>query len=1005
MNIFTYWLSLVVLTSGAWGAVPSAKLDIRRPGAAQPEEPVAQTVVAWANNRVGPGFGAASVPVGLSGVVDIAAGGALNMALKQDGSVVAWGYDYDGRTNVPAGLSDVVAIAVGDSHSVALKQDGSVVAWGRNYDGQTNVPAGLTGVVAIAAGGTHTVALRQDGSVFAWGSNYYGQTHVRAGLSGVVAVAAGNEHTVALKQDGSVVAWGRNSSGQISVPAGLRGVMAIVAGYEHTVALKRDGSVAAWGRNAYGQTRVPAGLTGVVAIAAGGAHTVALKQDGSVVGWGFDYSGQSSVPAGLRGVVSIKAGYGHTVALVGRPVVEMGSVNAGQTAESSFVLASVGGLDVMGLSAEIVGLQSDQFSIVSSPLPPALPTGATASLTVRFTPKGTGLRSALLRIHSNDPSFQPYLVRLTATAMASEIAVLDAAGRAVEAAQGKQIVAWGDNEYGQTSVPAGLTGGVAIAAGGAHTVALKQDGSIVAGGHNFYGQSNVPAGLSGVVAIAAGGVHSLVLKQDGSVIGWGANDSGQISVPTGLGSLMAISAGGSHTVAVKQNGSVVAWGYNGDGETSVPAGLSGVVAISAGGGHTVALKQDGSVVAWGNNSDGQATVAGLSGVVAIAAGGYHTVALKQDGNVVAWGDNLSGQSSVPAGLSGVVAIAAGGSHTVALKQDGSVVAWGYNRYGQSTVPAGLSGVVAIAAGGRHTVALVEMPSDFASYQLGRTRDHKLLVANNGNLPLALSASIEGPDSDQFSLPNPLLKALTPFQTGALTVRFSPTRLGDAHATLKITSSDPETPVYTLDLTGTGTFSLAATKSGITNSALTYGPPATDSATGLILQKLTFVNPTGVRLNGLRLIISNLAAGVTVRSGSVGEVAGTVEVIYGKSIAAGETVTLTLSYADPKRRASLQPSIRAESLAELEPRSEPVAGTLVSLLGVRDTANGPFLEWSAKRGAVDVVEYSDDAGKTWFSAVHRLTTSGTRMVWVDRGQPETYTRPANKAARQYRVKRL
>jgi len=41
----------------------------------------------------------------------------------------------------------------------ALKSNGTLVAWGYNYSGQTNVPAGLSGVKAIAAGGFHTLAL------------------------------------------------------------------------------------------------------------------------------------------------------------------------------------------------------------------------------------------------------------------------------------------------------------------------------------------------------------------------------------------------------------------------------------------------------------------------------------------------------------------------------------------------------------------------------------------------------------------------------------------------------------------------------------------------------------------------------------------------------------------------------------------------------------------------------------------------------------------------------
>jgi hypothetical protein len=56
-------------------------------------------------------------------------------------------------------LSDVTAIAAGGSHSLALKGDGTVVAWGDNFSGQSTVPAGLSDVTAIAAGGAHNLAL------------------------------------------------------------------------------------------------------------------------------------------------------------------------------------------------------------------------------------------------------------------------------------------------------------------------------------------------------------------------------------------------------------------------------------------------------------------------------------------------------------------------------------------------------------------------------------------------------------------------------------------------------------------------------------------------------------------------------------------------------------------------------------------------------------------------------------------------------------------------------
>ncbi|MDZ5461099.1 PxKF domain-containing protein [Azohydromonas lata] len=170
-------------------------------------------------------------------------------------------------------------VSCGTFHTVALKRDGTVVAWGWNGLGQTDVPAGLNHVRAIAAGDGHTVALKDDGTVVAWGDNSQGETTVPAGLSGVRAIAAGYRYTAALKDDGTVVAWGDNSQGQTSVPAGLNNVRAISIGTLYTVALKRDGTVVAWGWNETGQANVPAGLHNAMGVAAGAHFTMALKSN------------------------------------------------------------------------------------------------------------------------------------------------------------------------------------------------------------------------------------------------------------------------------------------------------------------------------------------------------------------------------------------------------------------------------------------------------------------------------------------------------------------------------------------------------------------------------------------------------------------------------------------------------------------------------------------------------------------------------------------------------
>jgi alpha-tubulin suppressor-like RCC1 family protein len=71
-------------------------------------------------------------------------------------------------------------------HTLALKGNGTVLAWGYNLDGElgdgtqanSTRPVRvdrLEGVEAIAAGGFSSLALKEDGTVWAWGANDVGQ--------------------------------------------------------------------------------------------------------------------------------------------------------------------------------------------------------------------------------------------------------------------------------------------------------------------------------------------------------------------------------------------------------------------------------------------------------------------------------------------------------------------------------------------------------------------------------------------------------------------------------------------------------------------------------------------------------------------------------------------------------------------------------------------------------------------------------------------------------------
>ena len=98
-----------------------------------------------------------------------------------------------------------------------------------------------------------------------------------------------------------------------------------------------------------------------------------------------------------------------------------------------------------------------------------------------------------------------------------------------------------------------MSGVTAITAGPStfYSVALKSDSTVVAWPS---GPPTVPDGLSGVTAIAAGASHTVALKSDGTVVAWGGNTYFQTTVPAGLSAVAAIAAGGSHNLALIGSG-------------------------------------------------------------------------------------------------------------------------------------------------------------------------------------------------------------------------------------------------------------------------------------------------------------------------------------------------------------------------------------------------------------------------------------------------------------------
>lgn len=330
------------------------------------------------------------------------------------------------------------------------------------------------------------------------------------------------------------------------------------------------------------------------------------------------------------------------------------------------------------------------------------------------------------------------ITRLKLTTLAAVLFITFEASNHLSA----QVVAWNGN-----TVPEGVSNVVKIAAGETHCLALTREGQIVAWGENGYGQLNVPQAAGPFKAIAAGYYHSVAVKTNGTVVAFGKYKQ----VPPGLSNVVAVAAGWKHSLALRSDGQVVGWaedlsiGIDNYGQERVPTDLRNVVAIDAIHYRSVALTADGKVVVWGGvtwQGTSMQPPADLTNAIAIAASDEHILALTSEGAVVSWGSFL-GETNVPPGLAQVRDIYAGYRLSMAVGENGSFVAWG-NTNGLPTHPPNVQSVsarnniLALAANGPPSVT--SSPLDRQLPQGSRTY---FRVTASGGEPLTYQWRFKG----------------------------------------------------------------------------------------------------------------------------------------------------------------------------------------------------------------------------------------------------------------------
>ena len=189
---------------------------------------------------------------------------------------------------------------------------------------------------------------------------------------------------------------------------------------------------------------------------------------------------------------------------------------------------------------------------------------------------------------------------------------------------------------------------VAIANGENHALALLNNGTVVAWGNNTYGQTTLPNSSinSNVVAIAAGNGTSVILRNDGTVYAWGNNTFNQLSV-NGLTNVKRIICGQDYIAVLLNSGTVRVFGSNNYGILNALNTLPNFTEISAGRFHACGTGADSVVTCWGNNTYTQLFIFPPSTkVVSQSSGDVNNLALLPNQTAVFWGDNSNNQFDV-----------------------------------------------------------------------------------------------------------------------------------------------------------------------------------------------------------------------------------------------------------------------------------------------------------------------------------------------------------------------